>query len=227
MPAPRKMRPPDQSPTGVALSMSLTPEAIKTLSARLHRHHHHGSAQEGPAKRLDAGLASAAAGTDAAGRAGLYAALRAGARGSGDAGILVVADLDPDRDRSHAGRLHRRGRRHGRHRRRHFRRHSVRPHGQARGRGAGHRRRRARSRRRARHRPAGVVRRLRGAALGRRTDLRRLGRADRLRRRRDFPERHHRRRPGRRGGDPAGVARPHSGRRRRAGADGGLDRRCR
>src|SRR5438552_18625152 len=32
MPAPRKMRPPDPSVTGVAVSMSLTPEAIKTLS---------------------------------------------------------------------------------------------------------------------------------------------------------------------------------------------------
>src|SRR6266508_348437 len=32
MPVPRKMRPPDPSVTGVAVSMSLTPEAIKTLS---------------------------------------------------------------------------------------------------------------------------------------------------------------------------------------------------
>ena len=62
---------------------------------------------------------------------------------------------------------------------------------------AGDRRRRARSRRRARHRFAGVVRRLCGPALGRRTDIRRLGRAGRLRRRRDLPGRHHRRRPGR------------------------------
>src|SRR4051794_11805025 len=30
--APRKMRPPDHSPTGVLFSMSLTAEAIKTLS---------------------------------------------------------------------------------------------------------------------------------------------------------------------------------------------------
>ncbi len=50
----------------------------------------------------------------------------------------------------------------------------------------------------------------RRAAFGRRADLRRLGRADRLRRRRGVPERHHRRRPGRRGGDPAGVARSSS-----------------
>jgi len=39
----------------------------------------------------------------------------------------------------------------------------------------------------------GVVRRLRRAALGRRTDFCGVGRADRLRRRRNFPERHHRR----------------------------------
>src|SRR5450631_882202 len=32
MPAPRKMRPADRSPNGVVFSMSLTPEAIKTLS---------------------------------------------------------------------------------------------------------------------------------------------------------------------------------------------------
>ena len=69
--------------------------------------------------------------------------------------------------------------------------------------GAGHRWRGARSRGRARHRLAGVVRRLCRAALGRRPDLRRLGRADRLRRRRGLPGRHHRRRPGWRGGDPA------------------------
>ena len=186
MAAPRKMRHLSSIPSGAAFPMSLTPEAIATLSARVHRHHHHGSAQEGPAKRLDARHQAAAAGTAAAGRAGLYAALRAGARGSGDAGILVVADLDPHRDRSHAGRLHRRGRRHGRHRRRHLRRHPLRAHGQARRRGTGHRRRGARSRGRARHRPAGVVRRLRRAALGRRADLRRLGRADRLRRGRDL-----------------------------------------
>ena len=48
------------------------------------------------------------------------------------------------------------------------------------------------------------------------SDLRRLGRADRLRRRCGVPERHRGRRPGRRGADPAGVPRPHSGRRRRS-----------
>ena len=50
---------------------------------------------------------------------------------------------------------------------------------------------------------AGVVRRLCGAAFGRRADLRRLGRTDRMRRRGDLPGRHHRRRPGWRRGDPA------------------------
>ena len=50
---------------------------------------------------------------------------------------------------------------------------------------------------------AGVVRRLRGAALGRRADLRRLGRTDRLRRRCDISGRHNRRRPGWRRVDPA------------------------
>ena len=39
----------------------------------------------------------------ARGWAGLHVALRAGARGSGDAGKLVEADLDPRRDRGHAG----------------------------------------------------------------------------------------------------------------------------
>ena len=113
-------------------------------------------------------------GPAAPGRAGLHAALRAGARGSRHAGILVVADLDPRRDRGDAGGLHRRRRRHGRHRRRHLRRHPLRAHGQARRRGADHRRRGARRRRRARHRPAGLVPGRRRAALGRRPDLRRL-----------------------------------------------------
>ena len=59
----------------------------------------------------------------------LHAALRAGARGPGDAGILVLAELDARRDRGDAGRLHRRRRRHGRDRCRHLRRHPLRPHG--------------------------------------------------------------------------------------------------
>ena len=86
-------------------------------------------------------------------RAGLHAALRAGARRPGDAGILVLAEIDARRDRGDAG-----GRAiavvdaHGRHGCRHLRRHPLRPHGEAGRRGAGHRRRRARPRRRARRR---------------------------------------------------------------------------
>src|SRR3981081_1597892 len=70
-----------------------------------------------------------------------------------------------------------------------------------------------------------MVRWLRRAAFGRGADLRRLGRADRLRRRRDIPKRHYCCRSGRRGGDPASVCRSHPGRGRRTGAHGGLDRR--
>ncbi len=147
-------------PTGADCSMSLTPEAIATLSRVSTATITTVLLKKGLRNVWMRGSRAAAAGTAPAGRAGLHAAFRAGAGGSGDAGILVVADLDPHRDRGHAGRLHRRGRRHGRHRRRHLRRHSVRAHGQARRGGAGHRRRGARSRRRARHRPAGVVRRL-------------------------------------------------------------------
>src|SRR5258705_6531417 len=55
------------------------PRSDQDPFARLHRHHHDGSPQEGPAQCLAAGLASAAAWTEAAGRAGLYIALRAGA----------------------------------------------------------------------------------------------------------------------------------------------------
>ena len=62
-------------------------------------------------------------------RAGLHAALRAGARRPGHARILVVADLHARRDRGDAGGLHCRGRRDGRDRRRHLRRHPVRAHG--------------------------------------------------------------------------------------------------
>src|SRR5205823_3635830 len=74
------------------------------------------------------------------------------------------------------------------------------------------------------HQFARVVRRVCGAALGGRADLRRLGRADRLWRGCGIPERHRRRRPGRRGADPAGAARPCAGRRAGAGANGSLDR---
>ena len=65
--------------------------------------------------------------------------------------------------------------------------------------GAGHRRRDARRRRRARHRLAGLVPGRRGAAFGRRADLRQLAGADRLRRRRGVPRRRHRRGRRRRG----------------------------
>ena len=90
------------------------PRSRRNPVRRVHRHHHHRAAQEGPAKRLDARHQAAAARSAPAGRTGLYAALRARARGSRNAGILVVADLDPHRDRSDAERLHCRGRRHGR-----------------------------------------------------------------------------------------------------------------
>src|SRR3569833_1023382 len=61
------------------------------------RRHHHchlffGPAEEGPAQHLDARRASAASGSAAPGGTGLHAALRAGAGGSGDAGVMVVAD---------------------------------------------------------------------------------------------------------------------------------------
>ena len=87
--------------------------------------------------------------------------------------------------------------------RRHLRRHPVRPHEEAQRHGARHRRRAARQDRRAGERAAGVVRRHGGAGLGQRAHLRRLERADRLRRRRDLPGRRHRGRRRRRRGDPA------------------------
>ena len=143
----------------------------------------------------------------APGRARLHAALRAGAGGSGDAGILVLAEIHPRRDRGDAGGLHRRGGRDGRHRRRHLRRHTVRADEASRRGRAGDRRRGARRGRRAGHRAAGVVPGRRGAALGRRADLRQLAGADRLRRRRGVAGRRRGGGPGRRGGDPAGAAR--------------------
>ena len=87
---------------------------------------------------------------------------------------------------------------------RHFRRHPLHAHGQARHRRARHRRRDARQARRAGDGHAGLVRRHLGAGVGPSIDLRRLERADRLRRLRDFPRRHHRRRRRRRRGDPKG-----------------------
>ena len=60
---------------------------------------------------------------------------------------------------------------------------------------------------------ADLVRGRRGAGVGQRADLRRLERADRLRRLRDLSRRHHRLRRRRRGGDPAGPARRSSPRK--------------
>ena len=110
-------------------------------------------------------------------RAGLHAALRAGARGPRDAGQLGLADIHPRGDRGDAGRLHRGRRCDGRDRCRHLRRHPLRPHGQARRGGAGDRRRGARPRRRARHRPASLVPGRRGAAVGRRASPSSAGRS--------------------------------------------------
>ena len=96
----------------------------------LHRDHHHGSPEEGHPPLLDAGPdAAVQRRRQAPRRPRLHPALRAGARGSGDARIVVVAALHPRRDRGHAGGLHRRRRRHGRHRCRHLRRHPDRAHG--------------------------------------------------------------------------------------------------
>ena len=88
--------------------------------------------------------------------------------------------------------------------------------------GAGHRRGAARSRRHPRRGPAGLVQRDRGAALGRRPDLRRLAGADRLRRRRRVPRRRDRGRRGRCGGDPGRLAGRGAGGRAGAGALRGL-----
>src|SRR3954462_4309001 len=74
------------------------PRSPPTPVRRVHRPHHHRAAQEGPAKRLDARHKAAAARTAAAGRTGLYTALRARARRSRNTRILVLADFDPHRD---------------------------------------------------------------------------------------------------------------------------------
>ena len=55
------MRPPIP-PTGARFSRCPCPRSHRDPVARLHRHHHHGSAQEGPAERLDARHQSAAPG---------------------------------------------------------------------------------------------------------------------------------------------------------------------
>src|ERR1700724_4815153 len=98
MRVPRKMRRPDQSVKRSSVLDVPDPRSDQNPFPRVHRHHHHGSPQKGPEKCLDTGLASAAARTAAARRARFYAAFRAGAGGSGHAGIMVVADPDPDRE---------------------------------------------------------------------------------------------------------------------------------
>ncbi len=158
------------------------------------------------------------AGRPAAGRAGLHAPLRAGARGSRHARKLGQADLDPRRDRGDAGRLHRGRRRHGRHHRRHLRRHPGDADGAARRHRARHRRRDPRQGRLPCDRPADLLPGHGGAGLGQRAHLRRLERADRLWRLRDLSRRRDRRRRRRRGGDPAGPGRFRRHRRRGARA---------
>src|SRR5215207_7531122 len=77
---PRKMRPPIHPP-GACFPDVPDPRSDRDAVARDHRHHHHGPAEKGPAKRLDAGCAPAAAGSAASGRVGVHAPLRAGPRG--------------------------------------------------------------------------------------------------------------------------------------------------
>src|ERR1700761_5998839 len=88
---PRKMRPLYHPHRSCLLDVP-NPRSDRDTFPRIHRHHHHGSSEKGPAKCLDTRLASVAPRTEAAGRAGLYPAFRAGAGGSGDAGIMVIAD---------------------------------------------------------------------------------------------------------------------------------------
>src|SRR5260370_7395274 len=65
------------------------PRSDQDPFARVHRHHHDGSAQEGPAECLAARIAPAAAGTEAAGRTGLFLASPALAPRSGPARPMV------------------------------------------------------------------------------------------------------------------------------------------
>src|SRR6266568_6577290 len=102
IPAPRKMPPVRSIHNRSYLFDVPDPRSDQDPFACVDRHHHDGPAQEGAAECLVAGDASAAAGTEAAGRTGLYLAFRARAGGSGHAGIMVIAHFDPDRDRSHA-----------------------------------------------------------------------------------------------------------------------------
>src|SRR4029450_6419132 len=71
-----------------------------------HGDHHDGAAEERHPPHLDEGAASADRGGEAYRRPRLHAALRADAGRPGDAGILVLATLDPRGDRRDAGGLH-------------------------------------------------------------------------------------------------------------------------
>ena len=98
MPAPRKMRLPYQSLPEPAFQMSLSPEAVATLSRVSTGTITTVLLKKGLRNVWMRGAKPLRPGTAAAGRTGLYAALRARARRPGDAGILVVADFDPHRD---------------------------------------------------------------------------------------------------------------------------------
>ena len=113
---------------------------------RDHRHPDDAAAQEGAAQRVDARYPAAAGRPAAGGGARLHAALRAGAGGPGDAGVMELAAFHPRGDRGDAGGLRRRGGGDGLHRRRHLRRHPLRADGEARGGRAGYRRSGARRR---------------------------------------------------------------------------------
>ncbi len=77
MAVPRKMRPPINPLPGALFFDVPDPRSDCDPLQGVHRHHHHGSPEKGPAQRLAARLPSAAAGTAAAGRAGLHLAFRA------------------------------------------------------------------------------------------------------------------------------------------------------
>ena len=78
--------------------MSLSPEALATLSGVSTATITTVLLKKGLRNVWMRGTKPLRPGTAAAGRTGLYAALRAGARRSGNTEVLVVADLDPHRD---------------------------------------------------------------------------------------------------------------------------------
>jgi hypothetical protein len=153
-----------------------------------HRHPHHGAAEEGHPAVLDEGAENAARGAGAHRRARLHAALRADARGSGDAGLMVLAAFHARSHRGDAGGLHRGDRCDGRDGSGRVRRHPGPAHGGAECRRPGHRRRAARRGGRAGDGLAGLVRGGGGAGIRRRAHLRRLAGTHRLRRLRDLSE---------------------------------------